>query len=118
VECSGDRRVRATRTINVKIPSGVSTGNRIHLSAQGEVGAGGGPAGDLYVELQVVPHEIFRRDGDDLEVVVRIPMTAAALGTEVMVTTLEADVDDSPPEAREVRITVPSGTQSGSRIAV
>jgi molecular chaperone DnaJ len=118
VECSGDGRVRATRTINVKIPAGVSTGNRIHLSAQGEVGAGGGPAGDLYVELQVFPHEIFRREGDDLEVVVKIPMTAAALGTEVMVATLEADLEDSPPEARTVRIAVPSGTQSGTRIPI
>ena len=117
MECSGDGRVRATRTINVKIPAGVSTGNRIHLSSQGEVGAGGGPAGDLYVELQVFPHEMFRREGDDLEVVVKIPMTAAALGTEVMVATLEADLEDSPTEARAVRITVPSGTQSGTRIA-
>ncbi|HEY6813575.1 MAG TPA: molecular chaperone DnaJ [Propionibacteriaceae bacterium] len=118
VECSGDGRVRATRTINVKIPPGVSTGNRIHLASQGEVGPGGGPAGDLYVELQVAPHEIFRRDGDDLEVVVKIPMTAAALGTEVMVATLEADLEDSPPESKTVRIPVPSGTQSGTRIAM
>lgn len=118
VECSGDGRVRATRTINVKIPPGVSTGNRIHLAAQGEVGPGGGPAGDLYVELQVAPHEIFRRDGDDLEVVVKIPMTAAALGTEVTVATLEADLDDSSVESRTVRIAVPSGTQSGTRIAM
>ena len=118
VECSGDGRVRATRTINVKIPPGVSTGNRIHLASQGEVGPGGGPAGDLYVELQVAPHEIFRRDGDDLEVVVKIPMTAAALGTEVTVATLEADLEDSPPESKTVRIPVPSGTQSGTRIAM
>jgi molecular chaperone DnaJ len=118
MECSGDGRVRATRTINVKIPAGVSTGNRIHLSSQGEVGAGGGPAGDLYVELQVLPHEIFRREGDDLEVVVKIPMTAAALGTEVTVATLEADVEDSAPEARAVRVAVPSGTQSGTRIPI
>jgi molecular chaperone DnaJ len=118
VECSGDGRVRATRTINVKIPPGVSTGNRIHLAAQGEVGPGGGPAGDLYVELQVAPHEIFRRDGDDLEVVVKIPMTAAALGTEVTVATLEADLDDSAVDSRTVRIPVPSGTQSGTRIAM
>jgi molecular chaperone DnaJ len=118
MECSGDGRVRATRTLNVKIPAGVSTGNRIHLSAQGEVGAGGGPAGDLYVELHVLPHEIFRREGDDLEVVVKIPMTAAALGTEVMVATLEADLEESAPEARAVRIAVPSGTQSGTRIPI
>jgi molecular chaperone DnaJ len=117
-ECAGDGRVRSTRTINVKIPAGVSTGNRIHLAAHGEVGPGGGPAGDLYVELTVAPHETFRREGDDLEVVVRIPMTAAALGTEVLVTTLEADLPDADPETTAVRVPVPSGTQSGTRIAI
>jgi len=118
VECSGDGRVRSNRTINVKIPPGVSTGNRIHLAAHGEVGPGGGPAGDLYVELYVAPHEVFKRDGDDLEVVVRIPMTAAALGTEVYVATLEADLEDADEAAKAVRIQVPAGTQSGTRIAV
>jgi len=62
-ECSGEGRVRASRTINVKIPAGVSTGNRIHLEAQGEVGPGGGPAGDLYVELAVTEHETFTGKG-------------------------------------------------------
>ncbi|MBA3529955.1 MAG: molecular chaperone DnaJ [Propionibacteriaceae bacterium] len=118
VECSGDGRVRSNRTINVKIPAGVSTGNRIHLAAHGEVGPGGGPAGDLYVELQVAPHEVFKRDGDDLEVVVRIPMTAAALGTEVSVATLEADLPDADPDSTSVRLNVPAGTQSGTRIAI
>ncbi|HWJ52732.1 MAG TPA: molecular chaperone DnaJ [Propionibacteriaceae bacterium] len=117
-ECAGDGRVRSTRTINVKIPPGVSTGNRIHLAAHGEVGPGGGPAGDLYVELTVVPHETFRREGDDLEVVVRIPMTAAALGTEVRVNTLEADLPDADPDTISVRVPVPSGTQSGTRIPI
>jgi molecular chaperone DnaJ len=118
VECSGDGRVRSTRTINVKIPAGVNTGNRIHLAAHGEVGPGGGPAGDLYVELNVLQHEVFKRVGDDLEVVVRIPMTAAALGSEVMVATLEADLEDADGDARAVRIQVPAGTQSGTRIAI
>jgi molecular chaperone DnaJ len=117
-ECAGDGRVRSTRTINVKIPAGVSTGNRIHLAAHGEVGPGGGPAGDLYVELTVAGHETFRREGDDLEVVVRIPMTAAALGTEVLVTTLEADLPDADPDTTAVRVPVPAGTQSGTRIAI
>ena len=117
-ECAGDGRVRSTRTINVKIPPGVSTGNRIHLASHGEVGPGGGPAGDLYVELGVARHEIFRRDGDDLEVVVKIPMTAAALGTEVLVATLESDLPDADPEDTTVRVSVPSGTQSGTRIAI
>ncbi len=118
VECSGDGRIRSSRTINVKIPAGVSTGNRIHLASHGEVGPGGGPAGDLYVELNVAQHEVFRREGDDLEVVVRIPMTAAALGTEVAVATLEADVEDSDEEDRSVQVTVPAGTQSGTRVAL
>lgn len=118
VECAGDGRVRSNRTINVKIPAGVSSGNRIHLASHGEVGPGGGPAGDLYVELNVAPHESFRRDGDDLEVVVRIPMTAAALGTEVSVATLEADLEDADPESTTVRVTVASGTQSGTRVAI
>jgi molecular chaperone DnaJ len=117
-ECSGEGRVRASRTINVKIPAGVSTGNRIHLEAQGEVGPGGGPAGDLYVELGVTEHETFTRKGDDLEVVVRLPMTAAALGTEMTLATLEAERDDKPLEDQSVLIEVPPGTQSGTRITV
>jgi molecular chaperone DnaJ len=117
-ECSGEGRVRASRTINVKIPAGVATGNRIHLESQGEVGPGGGPAGDLYVELGVSAHETFTRKGDDLEVVVRLPMTAAALGTEVTLATLEAERDDKPLEEQSVLIEVPPGTQSGTRITV
>ncbi len=117
-ECSGEGRVRASRTINVKIPAGVSTGNRIHLESQGEVGPGGGPAGDLYVELGVVEHETFTRKGDDIEVVVRLPMTAAALGTAVTLATLEAERDDKPTDEQSVLIEVPAGTQSGTRITV
>ncbi|HEX8487447.1 MAG TPA: molecular chaperone DnaJ [Propionibacteriaceae bacterium] len=117
-ECGGDGRVRSDRTINVKIPAGVNTGNRIHLASHGEVGPGGGPAGDLYVEIQVAPHETFKRDGDDLEMVLRIPMTAAALGTDVNVSTLEADLEDAEPDDQVVRLNVPAGTQSGTRIAI
>ena len=119
LECSGDGRVRSTRTINVKIPAGVSTGNRIHLAAHGEVGPGGGPAGDLYVELHGGQHEVFRREGDDLEVVVKIPMTAAALGTEV-----HGGHPGGRPARRRSGDAVasgspcPSGTQSGTRIAI
>ena len=117
-ECSGEGRVRSQRTINVKIPAGVSTGNRIHLDSQGEVGPAGGPAGDLYVELRVENHEVFRRDGDNLEMVVKIPMTAAALGTEVSVATLEAETEHPDPAESSVMLQVPAGTQSGTRIAL
>ncbi|WP_040284220.1 molecular chaperone DnaJ [Tessaracoccus massiliensis] len=117
-ECSGEGRVRTTRTLQVKIPAGVSTGIRIHLESQGEVGPGGGPAGDLYVELSVNEHESFRRDGDNLEMVVKLPMTAAALGTTIDLTTLEAEWEKSDVEDRSVSVEVPAGTQSGTRIGL
>ena len=117
-ECSGEGRVRSTRTINVKIPAGVNTGNRVHLDSQGEVGPGGGPAGDLYVELNVAPHEVFRRDGDNLEMVAKLPMTAAALGTEVWIDTLDGEAEGSDQADARVRLDVPSGTQSGTRLVL
>lgn len=117
-ECSGEGRVRTRRTINVKIPAGVADGNRIHLDSQGEVGPGGGPAGDLYVELVVAPHEVFRRDGSDLEMAISVPMTAAALGTTVPVRTLEADREDMDEDRASVDVEIPAGTQSGARIVV
>jgi molecular chaperone DnaJ len=117
-ECSGEGRVRSNRTINVKIPAGVASGNRVHLVSQGEVGPGGGPAGDLYVELSITPHEVFKRNGDDLEMVVKVPMSAAALGTQVTVDTLEAERDDLDAELATVAVDIPAGTQSGTRISI
>ncbi len=117
--CSGDGRVRSRRTLTVKIPSGVDTGTRVQLTGQGEVGPGGGPAGDLYVEINVAPHPTFTRSGDDLHCVVTVPMAAAALGTTFSLPTLEADVadaaDDPDPEMeREFDLEIRPGTQSGS----
>ncbi len=117
-ECSGEGRVRSHRTINVKIPAGVASGNRVHLASQGEVGPGGGPAGDLYVELAVENHDVFKREGDNLEVVVKVPMTAAALGTRVTLATLEAERDDLDAELATVDVDIPAGTQSGTRISI
>jgi molecular chaperone DnaJ len=118
LECSGEGRVRAARTINVKVPAGVDTGNRIHLDSQGEVGPGGGPAGDLFVELSVSRHDVFTRNQYDLEMVVTVPMTAAALGTEITLQTLEAERDECAPEDGEIVVNIPAGTQSGTRVAV
>ena len=83
--CGGDGRVRARREISVKIPAGVGDGMRVRLAAQGEVGPGGGPAGDLYVEVHEKPHEVFVRDSDDLHCTISVPMVDAALGTTVTV---------------------------------
>ncbi len=115
-ECSGDGRVRSRRTLTVKIPAGVDSGTRVQLTEQGEVGPGGGPAGDLYVEVNVVPHETFTRRGDDLHCTVTVPMTAAALGTTLTLPTLEADVATGadPELATSFELEIEPGTQSGT----
>jgi molecular chaperone DnaJ len=117
-ECSGDGRVRARRALTVKIPGGVDTGTRVQLAGEGEVGPGGGPAGDLYVEIHVAAHDVFVRNGNDLHCTVTLPMTAAALGTVLTLPTLEADVvaDKEPTTEIETSfdLDVRPGTQSGS----
>jgi molecular chaperone DnaJ len=104
--CAGDGRVRARRSLTVKIPAGVEDGMRIRLAGQGEVGPGGGPAGDLYVEIRERPHDVFSRKGDDLHCRVTVPMTAAALGTALTIKTLDGE------EQLEVR----PGTQPGATL--
>src|SRR5690554_1907071 len=104
--CAGDGRVRARRSLTVKIPPGVEDGMRIRLAGKGEVGPGGGPPGDLYVEIHERPHDIFSRQGDDLHCRVTVPMTAAALGTRLTIKTLDGE------EQVEIR----PGTQPGATV--
>jgi len=103
-QCGGDGRVRARRTIPVKVPAGVEDGMRIRLTGHGEIGSGGGPAGDLYVEISERPHPVFSRDGEDLHCRVTLPMTSAALGTTLNLQTLDG----------EHELDIKPGTQSGS----
>ncbi|HEY3735108.1 MAG TPA: molecular chaperone DnaJ [Streptosporangiaceae bacterium] len=105
-ECDGDGRVRTRRTLKVRIPAGVESGTHIQLAGEGEVGPGGGPPGDLFLEIVQRPHNIFERQGDDLHCTVTIPMAAAALGATLSVQSLDGprDVDIRP------------GTQSGQVI--
>lgn len=107
-ECSGDGRVRTRRTMTVKVPAGVDTGTRIQLKGEGEVGHGGGPAGDLYVEIRVRPHPTFTRRGDDLHATLEVPMTAAALGATIDFETLDGSHD----------IDVREGTQPGETVTL
>ncbi|MCO7239865.1 MULTISPECIES: molecular chaperone DnaJ [unclassified Aeromicrobium] len=116
-ECHGDGRVRSRRSITVSIPAGVDQGTRIQLAGEGEVGPGGGPAGDLYIEVEVARHPVFTRKGDQLRCQVTLPMTAAALGTHVDLPTLEADLaDEDGPEV--VGLEVPAGIQSGETLTL
>ena len=103
--CGGDGRIRARREISVKIPAGVADGMRVRLAAQGEVGPGGGPAGDLYVEVHEQPHDFFVRDGDDLHCTITVPMVDAALGATVSV----EDILNGP-----IEIAIAAGTQPGA----
>jgi molecular chaperone DnaJ len=105
-ECDGDGRVRTRRTIKVRIPAGVEDGTHIQLAGEGEVGPGGGPPGDLFLEISQRPHPIFERQGDDLHCTVTIPMVAAALGATLSVESLDGPTD----------IDIRPGTQSGQVI--
>lgn len=105
-ECAGDGRVRARKSIPIKIPAGVETGNRIQLSGQGEVGPGGGPAGDLYVEIVEIQHEFLIREENNLHISIAIPMSAAALGTMVNIQTLDGVQS----------VEIKEGTQSGTTV--
>lgn len=103
-KCDGQKRIRKTRKLDVKIPAGVDDGTRIKLSGEGEPGANGGPAGGLYVIVSVEPHEIFVRDGFDVHLELPITITQAALGTNVAIPLLDED---------EEILEVPAGTQTG-----
>jgi molecular chaperone DnaJ len=102
-ECGGDGVSTKTRTLTIRIPSGVDDGQRIRLAGQGEPGRNGGPGGDLFVRVHVNPHPFFGRAGNDLTLNVPVSFPELALGTTLTVPTLEG----------KVTLKVPAGTASG-----
>ncbi len=102
--CRGSGLVRRNRTVTVTIPAGIEDGKRLSLAGQGDAGTNGARDGDLYIFLRVQPHELYERDGNDVYCAVPISFTQAALGSEIVVATL----DD-----KTVRVSVPAGTQNG-----
>ncbi|MCZ6619105.1 MAG: molecular chaperone DnaJ [Gammaproteobacteria bacterium] len=102
-KCGGAGRVEKRKTLSVKIPAGVDVGDRIRLTGEGEAGFNGGPSRDLYVQIEVREHAIFRRDGKNLYCDVPISFTDAALGGDLEVPTLEG----------RVKLKIPSETQTG-----
>ncbi len=101
--CSGRKRIEKERTLSVKIPAGVETGNTIRLTGEGEIGTHGGPPGDLYVYLMVEDHPLFKREGQDIICDVPISYAQAALGAEIEVPTLSGNT----------RLKLAAGTQPG-----
>ena len=103
--CNGRGRVRKVKTLAVKVPAGVDSGDRIRLAQEGEAGRNGGPSGDLYVDINVKPHRIFERDGRNLSCDVPIGFAAGVLGSTVDVPTLDGQVAlKIPPETQSGRI--------------
>lgn len=107
-ECAGDGRVRTRSNLTVNIPAGVEGGTRIQMTGRSEVGPGGGPAGDLYIEIIEIQHPIFQRRGDQLHATLTIPMTAAALGAAMELETLDGTSS----------VNIKPGTQSGATVTL
>ncbi len=105
--CHGQGRVERERQLSVNIPAGVETGTRIRLAGEGEAGMRGGPTGDLYIFIEVRDHAIFQRDGIHLFCRVPVPMTAAALGGEIEVPTIDGGMS---------RVKIPAGSQTGKQM--
>jgi len=103
-ECGGTGMKKATRLVEVKIPPGVSDGQRVRIAGQGIAGSDG-RKGDLFVHIQVAPDSRYKREGDNLTTEVKIPYTTAVLGGEMQVPTMTS----------KVTMTVPSGTQPGQK---
>jgi molecular chaperone DnaJ len=103
-DCIGQGRVDRERTIELRIPPGVDTGTRLRVQGEGEPGPNGGPAGDLYVVLEVKEHTFFERRGADLYCTIPLSIAQASLGTELQVPGLTS----------EERLKIPEGTQSGA----
>jgi molecular chaperone DnaJ len=107
--CGGEGRRTQRRTLGVDVPAGVDHGDRLRVAGAGEAGRQGAPAGDLFVEIQLVDHELYERDGRDLVAEVAVPVTQAALGGTLTVPTVDGG---------EVEVEVPAGTQPGAVLVV
>ena len=101
--CHGQGRTRATKTLSVKVPAGVDEGDQIRLAGEGEIGESGGPPGDLYVQIRLKPHDLFKRDGDDLHCELPLSFATVTLGGEVEIPTLDG----------RANLKIPAGTQTG-----
>ncbi|MDJ0640551.1 MAG: molecular chaperone DnaJ [Paracoccaceae bacterium] len=105
--CSGAGRVEKDRSLSVNIPAGVETGTRIRLAGEGEAGLRGGPAGDLYIFIEVADHALFQRDGNTLYCRVPVSMTSAAMGGDIEIPTIDGG---------RSRVKIPAGSQSGRQM--
>ena len=106
VQCDGTGHEIRTENVVVRIPAGITDGDRVRIQKKGNVGLPSGEAGDLFVTVQVGEHPIYRREGDDLFIVISLAVHEAALGSRI-------DIEE--PGGRLVKLRVPPGTQSGQQ---
>jgi molecular chaperone DnaJ len=97
--CKGKAKVKKKKTMNINIPAGVYNGAQLSLRSEGDLGSKGGPRGDIYVVIRVMPHKIFKRDGNDVFLNIDITYTQAVLGAEITVPTLDGKVSYKIPPA-------------------
>jgi len=107
-ECHGAGAVQEKKQVQLRIPPGVDNGTRLRLRGEGEAGSRGAPPGDLYIEVQIAPHQLFTREGKDLQYRAQFSFVEAALGSEVEIPTLNSST----------RLTIPSGTQPGATFRI
>ncbi|MDQ3928395.1 MAG: molecular chaperone DnaJ, partial [Chloroflexota bacterium] len=108
-ECKGEGRVQERRKLAVTIPAGIDDGSQIRLSGEGEAGPRGAPPGDLYIEVNVRPHKLFKRDDNQILLELNLNVAQAALGAELQVPTVDGDM---------ATLKVPAGTQHGKEFRV
>ena len=106
--CMGHGRVRTTRTVGVTVPAGINDNARLRLANQGEVGEGGGAAGDLYIDIRIKADKQFTRDGDDLHCWIQVPMSWAVLGHDLSIDTFDG----------EKTVSIPAGCQTEDTVTL
>ncbi len=104
-ECHGEGKVKVNKTLEVKVPAGVATGNQLRLSGKGEAGSNGGPNGDIYLEFVVEEHPLFVRDDNDIYLTLPLTITEAVLGCKKEIPTLYGNV----------KLTIPEGSSTGDK---
>ncbi|MBR4177781.1 MAG: molecular chaperone DnaJ [Bacilli bacterium] len=106
--CKGNGRVKVNKTISIDIPAGIEEGQQLRISGKGEPGVNGGPNGDLYIEIRITPHELYRRDGNDIYIDLPVTITDLCLGCKKTIKTVDGDV--------EIKIT--AGSQPGEVLRI
>ena len=103
--CGGEGRVASTDSVDVRLPAGIHSGDRLRVAGKGNAGQMGGASGDLYITVRVQPHEFFQREGDDIHITVPVTVWEAALGTKIEVPTIDG----------KTLLKIPQGTQNGQK---